>query len=66
MILQGCLMAYMKRLHGLNTTQNTLTPCNVPFLRKSEKNTPKTVMFWKEGIFMFFLDFFKQRYVTKS
>ena len=37
-IVWGCLIAQMKRLDALITTQKTSTLCNVPLLKKSRKS----------------------------
>ena len=52
-IIRGCLVAQMKRLDALITTQKTSTLCNVPLLKKSRK-TPKKYNFFKNYRFWWF------------
>ena len=56
-IVWGCLIAQMKRLDALITTQKTLTLCNVPLLKKSRKTPKKYNFFTNDRFWWFFLIF---------
>ena len=56
-IIWACLIAQMKRLYALITTQKTSTLCNVPLLKQSRK-LPKNYFFSKITVLVVFPDFF--------
>ena len=52
-IVRGCLIAQMKRLDALITSQKTSTLCNIPLLKSLEK-PPKITIFPKITLFGIF------------
>ena len=57
-ILDGCLIALMKRFDALVTMQKTSALCKVPFLTKSTKKNAKNDYFFKNAhCWQFFLIF---------
>ena len=64
-IVWGCLIAQMKRLDALVTTQKTPTLKTVPLLKKSGKTTKKR-SFLKKMFYGGFSWFFQQLYIAKS